>query len=73
MKRLIRGIIRVKGYHINLIYSNVQILEKGTLRNWENALSFLMRLFHQQTGKRVMVLLDEYDAPIHAGQEHNLL
>jgi hypothetical protein len=35
-----------------------------------NALSFLMRLFHRQTGKRVIVLLDEYDAPIHAGQEH---
>ena len=29
-----------------------------------------MRLFHKQTGKRVIVLLDEYDAPIHAGQEH---
>jgi len=44
--------------------------EKGEISHLGNALSFLMRLFHRQTGKRVMVLLDEYDAPIHAGQEH---
>jgi hypothetical protein len=50
-------------------YDNI-LEEKGTFRDWENALKFLMRLFHKQTGKRVIVLLDEYDAPIHAGQEH---
>ncbi|RKZ48171.1 MAG: AAA family ATPase, partial [Candidatus Parabeggiatoa sp. nov. 3] len=44
--------------------------EQGQLGNWEEALSFLMQLFHRQTGKRVIVLLDEYDTPIHAGQEH---
>ncbi len=44
--------------------------EQAPLRNWEEALSFLMQLFHRQTGKRVIVLLDEYDTPIHAGQEH---
>jgi len=43
--------------------------EQGQLGNWEEALSFLMQLFHRQTGKRVIVLLDEYDTPIHAGQE----
>ncbi|MDM8558936.1 AAA family ATPase [Candidatus Parabeggiatoa sp. HSG14] len=48
-----------------------KILTEGKqLIHWQSALSFLMRLFHQQTGKRVIVLLDEYDAPIHAGQEH---
>ncbi|MEK8018964.1 MAG: AAA family ATPase, partial [Candidatus Parabeggiatoa sp.] len=47
-----------------------QILdEQAPLRDWEDALSFLMQLFHRQTGKRVIVLLDEYDTPIHAGQE----
>jgi hypothetical protein len=46
------------------------IQEQGQLRDWEEGLSFLMRLFHRQMGKRVIVLLDEYDAPIHAGQEH---
>jgi hypothetical protein len=51
------------------LYDNIT-QEKGQSRDWEEALSFLMRLFHQQTGKRVIVLLDEYDAPIHAGQEH---
>ncbi|MDM8560104.1 AAA family ATPase [Candidatus Parabeggiatoa sp. HSG14] len=44
--------------------------KKGDISDWEDALSFLMQLLHQQTGKQVIVLLDEYDAPIHAGQEH---
>lgn len=46
------------------------IIEKSGDSHWEHALSFLMQLLHQQTGKQVIVLLDEYDAPIHAGQEH---
>ena len=66
--------------HQTLVYSKLSlneqkdydlILEKqGDITDWQSALSLLMRLFHRQTGKRVMVLLDEYDAPIHAGQEH---
>jgi hypothetical protein len=48
-----------------------QILDEQEYpRNWEQGLSFLMQLFHQQTGKRVIVLLDEYDVPILTGQEH---
>jgi hypothetical protein len=47
-----------------------QILdEQEHPRNWEQALSFLMQLFHRQMGKRVIVLLDEYDAPMLAGQQ----
>ncbi|EDN69806.1 protein containing DUF1703 [Beggiatoa sp. PS] len=47
------------------------IIEKqGNIDDLEEALSFLMQLLNQQTGKRVIVLLDEYDVPIHAGQEH---
>jgi len=46
------------------------ITERQGEGDWEDALSFLMQLLHQQTKKRVIVLLDEYDAPIHAGQEH---
>jgi hypothetical protein len=51
-------------------YYDLITQEKGQRSHFGNALSFFMRLFHQQTGKRVMVLLDEYDAPIHAGQEY---
>jgi len=43
--------------------------QRGEIGDWEEALSFLMRLIRRQTGKRVIVLLDEYDTPIHAGQE----
>jgi hypothetical protein len=51
-------------------YYDLITQEKGQPSHFGNALSFLMRQFHRQTGKRVIVLLDEYDAPIHAGQEH---
>jgi hypothetical protein len=44
--------------------------ERGQLGDWQRALSFLMQLFHRRTGKRVIVLLDEYDVPMLAGQEH---
>jgi len=44
--------------------------EQGHIVDWQNALKVIMRLIHKQTGKRVIVLLDEYDTPIHAGQEH---
>jgi hypothetical protein len=43
---------------------------QGEIADWQSAVSFLMQILHRQTGKRVIVLLDEYDAPIHAGQEH---
>lgn len=36
----------------------------------ENALQLLTRLLHRATDKRVMVLIDEYDTPINAGQTH---
>jgi hypothetical protein len=51
-------------------YYDQIIDEKASLRDWQSALSFLMHAYHRQTGKRVIVLLDEYDTPIHAGQEH---
>jgi hypothetical protein len=44
--------------------------ERGNSVDWQNALKFMMRWIHQQTGKRVIVLLDEYDTPINAGQEY---
>jgi hemerythrin superfamily protein len=66
--------------HKALVYPKLSINEQkdydiiterqGEIDDCEDALSFLMQLLHQQTQKRVMVLLDEYDAPIHAGREH---
>jgi hypothetical protein len=44
--------------------------EQGHIVDWQNALKVLMSLLRRQTSKRVIVLLDEYDTPIHAGQEH---
>jgi len=44
--------------------------KRGNSVDWENALKLLMRWIHRQTGKRVIVLLDEYDTPINAGQEY---
>jgi len=44
--------------------------ERGNIVDLENALKFLMQVIHRQTGKRVIVLLDEYDTPIHAGHEY---
>jgi hypothetical protein len=44
--------------------------ERGDIVDLENALKFIMRWIHRQTGKRVIVLLDEYDTPIHAGHEY---
>jgi len=48
-----------------------RIMERrGESVDWEEALKFLMRVLRRHKGKRVIVLLDEYDTPIHAGQEH---
>ncbi|MGK5091445.1 AAA family ATPase [Deltaproteobacteria bacterium TL4] len=37
----------------------------------ENALRLLISLLHRATGKQVILLLDEYDAPIHAGYQYD--
>ena len=44
--------------------------EQGHIVDWQNALKVLMGLLRRKMDKRVIVLLDEYDTPIHAGQEH---
>jgi hypothetical protein len=49
---------------------DVIVEQSGGIVDWEEALKFLMRVIHRHKGKRVIVLLDEYDTPIHAGQEH---
>jgi len=36
----------------------------------QRALQLLTKLLHRATGKQVMVLIDEYDMPIHGGHHH---
>lgn len=47
-----------------------RILESPTLGACKDALSLLTGLLFRISGKRVMVLIDEYDSPIHAGNTH---
>ncbi len=42
----------------------------ASMGDFENALQFLSNVLFQQTGKKVIILLDEYDAPIHAGETY---
>jgi hypothetical protein len=51
-------------------YYDTIMEQRGESVDWEEALQFLMRVLRRHNGKRVIVLLDEYDTPIHAGQEH---
>jgi|GEM_PF-4790169 len=41
--------------------------KKATLEETESSLRILSRALHQFYGRKVIFLLDEYDAPIHAG------
>ena len=47
----------------------------GTARSAElqDGLALLTRLLHRATGKKAVVLIDEYDAPIHAGYQSGYL
>ncbi len=47
------------------------IKEKAVQAHFEDALHFLTMLLHRFYGVRPIVLLDEYDAPIHAGFVYN--
>ena len=39
---------------------------KGSKADYETSLLFLTKILHEHYQKRVILLLDEYDAPIHA-------
>ncbi len=62
--------VYTEGVQIEKQYYDKIMEGSGQLVDWEEALKFLMQLLHRQTGKRVIVLLDEYDTPIHAGQQY---
>ncbi len=44
--------------------------QDGPLTLYQGALKLLITLLHRATGRPVMILLDEYDTPINAGQLH---
>ncbi|MCP4699284.1 MAG: AAA family ATPase, partial [Gammaproteobacteria bacterium] len=45
--------------------------DEGDTVEWQGALAFLMHLLHRHSGKQVMVLIDEYDTPIHSAYEYS--
>ncbi len=54
----------------NLVFEAV-LSKKADQSTLENGIAFLMELLGRATGKQVVVLIDEYDAPIHAGVKHS--
>ncbi len=40
---------------------------KGTLGDYEDSLEYLLVFLSRYYGKKVVILIDEYDAPVHAG------
>jgi len=44
--------------------------ERADYTHYTGALLFLTQLLKKKYNKRVMVLIDEYDAPLHAGYVH---
>ncbi len=44
--------------------------EKATQAYYESSLQFLSHMLFQYTGKKVMLLLDEYDTPLHDAHVH---
>jgi len=50
----------------------VKTIMDGTAKtaDLQGALALVTKLLHRATGKKAIVLIDEYDAPIHAGYRH---
>ncbi|MCP4410231.1 MAG: AAA family ATPase, partial [Gammaproteobacteria bacterium] len=50
----------------------VKAIMEGTAKttDLQDALALLTELLHRATGQKAIVLIDEYDAPIHAGHRH---
>ncbi|MCP4546799.1 MAG: AAA family ATPase [bacterium] len=50
-------------------YQSIIANEADTVA-WQDALAFLMALLHRNSGKQAVVLIDEYDTPIHSAHEY---
>jgi hypothetical protein len=44
---------------------------KGEREDYENSLENLLIFLYQHYGKRAVILIDEYDAPVHEGCDHD--
>jgi len=44
--------------------------QEASQAHLEESLLFLMEWLHEATGQKVVVLIDEYDAPVHAGYQY---
>jgi len=52
-------------------YFNKIIDLKGNTGDYENSLEKLLIFLNRYYGERVVILIDEYDAPVHAGFDHD--
>jgi len=51
-------------------YFNTIINLEGEREDYENSLEKLLIFFNRYYGERAVILVDEYDAPVHAGFDH---
>jgi hypothetical protein len=52
-------------------YFKQVIDRKGSKGDYENSLQNLLIFFNRYYGERAVILIDEYDAPVHAGYDHD--
>ena len=79
IKNSIRDLYETHHYLLlsDVVFSNQKNLfekflnEEATKENYKASLHFLSQLLYQHTGKKVYILLDEYDTPIHDAYVHD--
>ena len=79
--RIKRIIIQEFKYHANVLlpklnqydHADYEYILNGTanISQYEESLLFLSKLLCEHYGKRVMIFIDEYDAPIHSAYKNN--
>lgn len=62
-EQVLEHIDRFEKPGFDLVMNGMSNLQDGSLHAVVNAISFLMTKCHQYYGKRVMLLIDEYDTP----------
>ena len=77
LREEIRGVFKQHRYLLN---SNITeedrlmfkqfLMRTASANEYQNALKFLSELLYQHTSKKIIILLDEYDTPIHDSYVH---